>query len=88
MPVTPSCPPPPSNVDKTILPDYVPTGHESHAVTISMEAAEPDWDPAWASLPPEEQERLRLRWRFLGIRLRGDIRDTTVPINRKTSDIP
>jgi len=40
------------------------------------------------ALPLEEQERIKARYRFLGIRMRHDIKDRTIPISRDTVDIP
>jgi hypothetical protein len=44
--------------------------------------------PNFDQLPPEEQERLKAKYRYGGIRLRNDIKDKTVPIGRETMDIP
>lgn len=38
-------------------------------------------------LPPEEQERIKGRYRYMGIRLRSDLRDQSVPIGRETMEI-
>ena len=38
-------------------------------------------------LPPEEQERIKGRYRFMGIRLRHDLSFDAVPISKQTMDI-
>lgn len=58
-----------------------------HPVTIAMEI--PDEIPDnFDELPAEEQERIKNRIRFRGIRLRSDIDGDTVPITRETLDLP
>lgn len=56
-------------------------------VTIAQE--QPDFVPDnFDQLSPEEQERIKNRLRFRGIRLRTDLKDQTVPLTRETLDIP
>lgn len=50
---------------------------------------QPDFIPAnFKSLPPEEQERIKARMRFRGIRLRSDLENERIPLSRETLDIP
>ena len=42
----------------------------------------------WDEIPPEEQERIMLRYRFMGIRLRSDLKEMTVPIARDRMELP
>lgn len=86
MPINTGLPMPEEEKTSIWWPDYVPTGKESHAVTHSMgynEALPPDLD----KLPKEVQERLKARYRFLGIKLRHDL-DVTIPLSRETLDLP
>jgi hypothetical protein len=53
---------------------------------ISMEI--PNGDPGQADLPEEELEKMRARYRYMGIRLRHDLGDEVVPISRETMDLP
>ena len=39
------------------------------------------------SLPVAEQEAIKAKYRFMGIRMRHDIRDRTIPLSRETMDI-
>ena len=85
MPIQPGCalPQPPAG----LLPDVNPWDVFSHPTLISMENSEgipDDFD----QLPVEEQERIKARLRFLGIRLRSDVKGKTVPLARRTIDIP
>lgn len=45
------------------------------------------WPADFDSLPLEEQERLKNRYRFLGIRMRGDLGYLTIPRSKETMDI-
>jgi len=44
--------------------------------------------PNFDELPPEEQERIKQRYQYLGIKMRSDIKDKTIPIQKETMDIP
>ena len=46
------------------------------------------WPANFDQLPIEEQERIKARYRFQGIKCRRDIRDRTIPISKETLDIP
>jgi hypothetical protein len=70
-----------------IEPDLVPGDTLPIRVLIAME----DHDvvpPNFSSLPVAEQERIKARIRFRGIRLRHDLKDQHVPLNREVMDIP
>ena len=43
--------------------------------------------PGFDDLPKEEQEKIKGRYRFMGIRLRHDLSFDAVPINRGTMEI-
>lgn len=43
--------------------------------------------PGFEDLPPEEQEKIKARYRFWGIRLRNDLRDFAVPVGKETMEI-
>lgn len=44
--------------------------------------------PNWDELSPEEQARIAGRYRYMGIRLRSDLKNETVPIRRSTMELP
>jgi len=46
------------------------------------------YPPNFDELPPEEQERIRLAYRYGGIKLRPDIQNETIPVSKETADIP
>lgn len=46
------------------------------------------WPANFDQLPKEEQEKIKNQYKFGGIKLRFDIKDSTVPITRETLDIP
>lgn len=59
----------------------------THAATFALE------DPIvlpenFNELSPEEQERIKARLRFMGIRLRSDLKFETVTLTKETLDIP
>lgn len=90
MPVIPnSKPPDPPGRQSIWAPDYLPSGgnREIHAVTLAMDYNQgiPD---NFDELPPEEQEKIRLKYQYLGIKMRPDIKDKTIPIQKETMDIP
>lgn len=59
------------------------------SINIEIPNNPPEAIPGFADLPPEEQERIRLRYRFMGIRLRKDLEKSgSVPIARETMDLP
>ena len=69
-----------------IGPDIRPDDNITVPVTIAMETI--DVIPAnFDQLTPEEQEHIKNRIRFRGIRLRGDL-DNSVILTRETMDIP
>lgn len=70
-----------------VVPDIAPGSVISLAVTHAMQAPE-GIPPNFNELPPEEQERLLAVQRFQGLRLRNDCRDLTIPITKKTMDVP
>lgn len=62
---------------------YIPNG------PFQVLIAEEQYDvipPDFESLPPEEQERIKTRIRYRGIRCRHDI-DTQVPVSRRTLEL-
>lgn len=66
---------------------FVPKPVFENPVTIDMEI--PDViPPNFDQLSPEEQERIKDRLRFRGIRLDPTLTDQTVPLTRETLDIP
>jgi hypothetical protein len=68
-------------------PDIRPDDNITDPVLISQE--QQDVIPAnFDSLPPEEQERIKNRIRFRGIRLRADLKDETIKLTDKTLDLP
>lgn len=87
MPINPSKPIPKSPQQSIWAPDFISSGVEVHPATLAMDYNE-SIPPDFNELSKEEQERIMLRYRFLGIKLRPDIKDKTVPIVRKTMDIP
>jgi len=89
MPVIPNKRPPAPPETCIYAPDVLlgPGEHPAHPATFMMDYNQgipPDFD----DLPPEEQERIMLEYRYGGIKLRGDITGETVPITRRTLDIP
>ncbi len=57
-----------------------------HRVTIASEMQ--DYIPDnFDQLPVEEQERIKARLRFMGIRLRGDVEEP-IKLNKQTLDLP
>lgn len=42
----------------------------------------------FATLPPEEKQKILDQYRFEGIKLRADIKDRTIPLNKQIMDIP
>lgn len=76
--------PPPVDI---FAPDVRPDDVLSTPVMISQEPVESIPDN-FNELPPEEQQRIKDRMRFRGIRLRGDLPDETIPLSKETMDIP
>lgn len=70
-----------------IIPDVKTDVPLVHAALISMETPL-EWPLNFDELPTEEQEKIKARYRFLGIRCRADIKDRTIPMNRETMDLP
>jgi len=89
MPAVPSGPPR-KPIDSAMAPDIRPGEVFDSPCLIQMETPEQQGQlPAnFDSLPKEEQERLKARYRFLGIRLRGDVVGRTTPLTRQTLDVP
>jgi hypothetical protein len=90
MPVTPNkSPPPPPPKQSIWAPDYIPSGgnRELHAATLAMDYNQ-GIPPNFDELPPEEQEIIKMKYRYLGIKMRPDIKDKTIPIQKETMDIP
>lgn len=74
-----------------IMPDISPdTPPLTVFATIWMENPNnsPACWPNWDELTPEEQAVIIGRYRYMGIRLRSDIKDRGVPIRRETMEIP
>lgn len=86
----PAVPPLPADV----APDGTPDGYEADGVTpkgwaVLHSQKTPVVFPAnFNSLSPEEKQKILDQYRFEGIKLRADIKDQTVPITRRTMDIP
>lgn len=78
--------PEPDEPVSDLVPDYVADTPPPIRVIIAMEDLD-DWSN-FDQLPVEEQERLKARYRFMGIRLRHDIKDRTIPLTKETLDIP
>lgn len=88
MPCTPNRKPPDGPPAQSVwAPDYLPSGNEHHATTMRMDYNQ-GIPPNFDELPPEEQERIKQRYRYLGIKMRSDIKDKTIPIQKETMDIP
>lgn len=69
-----------------IPPDVTDGENLVHRVTIKMEI--PINIPAnFDQLPKEEQEKLMAQYRFMGIRLREDLKFQTVHLNRETLEL-
>jgi hypothetical protein len=87
MPINPSEPFPEEPKKDIFFPDVHPDDSFEHAATHRQgyNIGIPD---NFDELPPKEQELLRAQYRFGGIKLRGDIRDETIPVTRETMDIP
>jgi hypothetical protein len=86
MPINQNLPMPEEEGVDIFLPDvhpddefvFPPTFQQDYNVGIP---------PNIDELPPEVQEKLRGQYRFGGIKLRGDLRDETIPLSRDTMDI-
>lgn len=78
--------PEPEKPTADLIPDYVSDTPLDFRVVISMEDLD-DWNN-FDQLPVEQQERLKARYRFMGIRMRSDIKDRTIPLTKETLDIP
>jgi hypothetical protein len=75
--------PPPSTVE--LVPDAI--SDNPLIATFSVQPLD-EWPADFDSLTPEEQKRLKDRYRFLGIRLRGDLDYLTIPLTKETHDVP
>lgn len=75
------------------LPDLVnpftPLSEMPIRATLRIEIPnnEPGTIEGFDDLPPDQQEAIKGRYRYMGIRLRDDLKDQTVPIQRKTMEI-
>jgi len=78
---------PVKGVPNDVLPDIKTDVPLQHAAIISIESPL-EWPANFDDLPIEEQERIKARYRFMGIRLRSDIKDKTIPLTKETLDIP
>ena len=67
------------------------TGLDKMPIRPTLATEIPNNSPAviegFDDLPPEEQEKIKGRYRYMGIRLRPDLRDQPVPIQRQTMEI-
>ena len=70
-----------------VVPDIAPGSVISLAVTNAMQAPE-GVPPNFNELSDEEKARILAVQRFQGMRLRHDIKDQTIPLTRKTVDVP
>jgi hypothetical protein len=86
MPINANAPLPEEPKTDIFLPDVHPTDEFRIAATFQQDfniGIPPNID----DLPPEEQEKLRGQYQYGGIKLRGDIKDETIPLARRTMDI-
>ncbi len=77
----------PQGVPNDVAPDIKTDVPLTHFAIISIENPL-EWPANFDELPVEEQEKIKAKYRFMGIRLRSDIKDKTIPLTRETLDIP
>lgn len=89
MPVS-AASPPDRRQPSALAPDIRPGEVFDSPCLIQMETPEQQGTlpENFFSLTKEQQEYYKARYRFLGIRIRGDVVGGTTPLTRQTLDVP
>jgi hypothetical protein len=82
--------PQPEQPTADIIPDQNPIPPMQDAPSAVLHSQMWPWSMPYNfnELSPEEQKHIMDRYRFQPLRLRSDIKDRTIPLTRKTLDIP
>lgn len=79
----------PENTTNIWNPDVHPDDVILTPPIFAMAVSDGDISPAdVANLTPEEIEKKKARYKYLGIRCRHDLKEETVPITRETMELP